>query len=97
MPSKVERNAAMDLLDALSRPGTLPLEDVHLHVVLTATHCFDKTLMSTVVQDNVNPIECVERSALIMASVIHGCPPAGLLKASQEERVREHAPMLFIQ
>jgi hypothetical protein len=37
-----------------------------------ATHCFDKVLMDTLVKDNVNPIEKLERSVLIMGTTIHG-------------------------
>ena len=39
-----------------------------LHIVVAATHCFDKSLLDTVIQGNCNPIERVERSALIVAS-----------------------------
>jgi hypothetical protein len=38
--------------------------------VIVVTHCFDKTLMETVTRDNVNPIEQVERTQLLMASII---------------------------
>ena len=41
----------------------LPIECATLHVVVAATHCFDKSLVNTVVEDNVNPIEKAERSA----------------------------------
>ena len=41
-----------------------------LHIVIAATHSFDKTLMDTAVQKNINPIERVERSTLIMYCVI---------------------------
>jgi hypothetical protein len=77
-----ERKAAFDLLDALSRSGGLVLENVSLHVVIAATHSFDDTLMTCLVQKNMNPIEHVERSMLIMGSVLHG--------VSAKELVREH-------
>ncbi len=67
-----ERTAAFDLLDALSRSGGLILDNVTLHVVIAATHSFDETLMDCLVKKNMNPIERVERSMLLMGSVLHG-------------------------
>ncbi len=63
--------------------------------MVCATHCFDKSLIDTVVQDNVNPIEKLERSTLIVASTIHGLPAAAMLKDDQHARVLEYSPMLF--
>merc|ERR1712079_443424 len=50
-----EKNAAFGLLDALTRSGALAVKGTSLHVVVAATHSFDKTVQETVVQDNVNP------------------------------------------
>merc|ERR1719210_1476663 len=71
---KQEKDAAFDLLDALTKSGGLQVEHASLHVVVAATHCFDQTVMDTVVQENTNPIEQVERSTLIMASTVHQLP-----------------------
>jgi hypothetical protein len=50
--------------------------------------------MDTVVQGNVNPIERVERSALIMASTIHELPACDLIAENQRSRVLTYSPQL---
>jgi len=92
---KVERNKAFDLLDALSRSGALSIDYASLHVVLASTHCFDKSLMDTVLKDNVNPIEKVERSTLIVATTIQHKHVEELIKVEHYDRVRTYSPMLF--
>lgn len=82
-----ERNKAFDLLDALTRSGALAVDEAELHVVIAATHCFDKTLLNCVVQDNVNPIEKVECSELIVASTIQAKKPEDLISPSQFKRI----------
>jgi hypothetical protein len=47
---EAERTKAFDLIDALSRSGFLCFDQASLHVVIAATHCFDKTLLNTVIQ-----------------------------------------------
>ena len=74
-----EKNKAFDLLDALSRSGSFPITYSDLHVIVAVTHCFDKDVMSTVVCDNVNPIEKLECSTLILASAVHGVPARELI------------------
>ena len=89
-----EKSRAFDLLDALSKSGALPVEHASLHVVLAATHGFDKTLLDTVVQNNVNPIERVERSLMIVATTVHRRPAAELLADDQRERFLTYSPRL---
>merc|ERR1711988_245507 len=94
---KKEKDAAFDLLDALTKSGALPITHASLHIVVAATHCFDKTITETVVQDNVNPIDKVERSTLIMASTVHQRPASELICEAQRLRVRFTSPMLFLE
>jgi len=90
-----ERNRAFDLLDALTKSGAMPVAEADLHVVIAATHCFEKSLMKTVVQDSVNPIEKVERSALIVATTVHHLPTVQLIQEEQVPRIALYSPKLI--
>ena len=90
-----ERSRTFDLLDSLTRSGVFGIDDSSLHVVLAATHSFDRTLMRTVIQDNINPIEKVERSNLIISSAIHNVPVIDLIKEEHLERVIASSPKIF--
>lgn len=92
---KTERNKAMDLLDALSSSGALELDSCHVHVVMCATHCFDQTLLDVICRSNVNPIEVVERSALIMASTVHQLKPSELIEEEHKTRLELYSPSMF--
>ncbi len=91
---KDEKHRAFDLLDALSKSGALTIDDATLHVVIAATHCFDRTLMDTVIQDNVNPIEKLERSLMIVGTTIHRLDATELLAEDQRERFFASSPKL---
>jgi hypothetical protein len=93
---RTEKNKAFDLLDALSKSGALPLGNCQLHVLIVVTHCFDRTLMETVTRDNVNPIEKVERTQLIIASAVHAQDDVTpLIRDNQLARVKEFNGNLF--
>lgn len=92
---ETEKNKAFDLIDALSRSGALPFEHASLHVVMGATHCFDKSLTNTVIQDNVNPIEKLERSLLIIATTLHNQPAQELIKLEHVPTVSTYSPLVF--
>lgn len=89
-----ERNKAFDLLDALTKSGAIPIHHASLHVLIASTHRFDKMLIDTVIQQNVNPIEKAERSEMIIATTIHERPAAELLMPDQQERFLGGNPRL---
>jgi hypothetical protein len=89
-----EKAQAFDLLDALTRSGAMAIEEASLHVVIAATHNFDRTLTDTVILDNVNPVEKVERSLLILGTTIHRAPAAELLEEAHRARVMAGTPRL---
>jgi hypothetical protein len=65
-------------------------------VLIVVTHCFDRALMETVTRDNVNPIEKVERTQLIIASVVHQQEDVTpLIRDNQLARVKEFNGKLF--
>jgi len=91
-----EKSRAFDLLDALSRSGSLEIPFSELHVVICATHRFEKNVMETVIQDNINPIEKLEMSTLLMASIILDIPARDLIRSEKErERLEMSFPLLL--
>jgi len=91
-----EKDKAFDLLDALSRSGTLSIDCAELHVIVALTHCFENDVMGTVIQDNINPISKAERSALIVGSTIHDEPCQILLQSNaSQQRLEASFPALF--
>ena len=73
-----EKDKAFNLLDALSRSGSLELGCAELHVVVSVAHCFEEDVMGAVIKDNVNPIEKVEKSWQMVMSAScwnEGCIP----------------------
>mmetsp|Transcript_24736 Transcript_24736/g.36945 ORF Transcript_24736/g.36945 Transcript_24736/m.36945 type:complete len:916 (+) Transcript_24736:133-2880(+) len=83
---KTEKNEAMDLLKAISRSGSLPIANSDLHIIISLSHCFHKNLMSTIIQDNINPIKQVEKSLLVVGSVIHSIAPPMLLSLEEGKK-----------
>jgi len=89
-----EKKKALDLLDAISRSGSLPIDATELHVVIGVAHCFDKSIIETVIQDSINPIASVEKSLLLLASTILGdSPPQEFLNEGTEARHRLEAAL----
>ena len=94
---KAEKSRAFDLLDALSKSGCLSIEHAELHVIVASTHCFERTVVDTVIQGNANPIEAIERSMLIVASAIQEKSAEELVVAGAVPVIKAHSPMLFLQ
>ena len=90
-----EKTRCYDLLDALSCSGSLEIDCASLHVVVAATHCFDESIVNTVVRNNINPIEKVERSMLIVGSTIQGKPPGRLIRPANLAQIEGHSPQLL--
>lgn len=84
---KSETNKAFDLLDALSRSGSLDIAFSELHVLVCATHRFEKSVIETVIQDNINPIEKLEMSTLLMASTILDVPAKDLVRNEKKRKL----------
>jgi len=90
-----EKSRTFDLLDALSRSGSLEIPFSDIHVLICATHQFEKTVIETVIQENINPIEKLEISTLLMASTILGVPSRDLVRSeSDRKRLEKSFPML---
>jgi hypothetical protein len=74
-----EKLKAFDLLDALSRSGDLVFENAEMHIVNGINHCFDESLVDTIVKKNINPIQELDSTALIAAATIYHCSATDLL------------------
>ena len=81
-----DKQQAMDLLVAISRSGSLPIVQSELHIIITVSHCFQNDVVSTVIQDNINPIRKVEQSLLMLGSVIYEKGYEAMLAPAHKER-----------
>ena len=53
-------------------------------MIMGVTHCFEDLVMEAVIQKNMNPIEKMDRSALIVVATIHNVGvPVSLLDGKQ--------------
>ena len=89
---RTEKLQAFGLLDALTKSGALSILDSTIHVIISSAHVFDKSLVNTIIQDNIDPIKKLEQSMLIMAATIHELPAAELVETSQVQRVSTSPP-----
>lgn len=92
---RAEKLKTFGLLDALTKSGALQIDGATIHVIVASVHMFDENVMDTIVQSNINPIEKLEISGLLLASVVHRAPVEELVKNSDVlDRVRHHFPSL---
>jgi len=68
---RVESNEALDLVDALTRSGSLPLAHGELHVLIGVRYSFEQICMATNLEEIINPIEQVDRSSMLIAAMVH--------------------------
>jgi hypothetical protein len=93
---RTEKDKAYDLLDALSRSGSIAMQYSELHVIVCVTHRFEKSVMETVIVNNINPIEKLEMSTMILASTIHGVNAEKLIcNSNDRERLATSFPTLL--
>ena len=91
---RIEKNQAFDLLDAISRSGSLPLQAAELHVIMGVSHRFEESIMETVIKRKMYPIEKMERSALILAAIIQNAGVPALVKGSHHSLLGGDFPAL---
>jgi hypothetical protein len=91
---RLEQQRAFDLLDALTRSGGLAVSEAEVHILVGCSHTFEKSVVETVVQDNINAIEQIERSLLIMASATFEQPAQLLVRPKRLSQVMAASPML---
>ena len=90
-----QKDKAFDLLDSITRSGAIPYVGGQLHVVTVLTHCFDDSLINTLWLESVNPIERVEATGLIAASVIHQVSPSEMVVDSAREKIEKYSRGVF--
>jgi hypothetical protein len=85
---KSEKDKAFDLLDAMSRSGTLPISCAEFHVVVATTQNYAKSIIDTIVQENINPISQMELANTVVAAAIQGDIPVRNLLRNEDDLKR---------
>mmetsp|Transcript_15554 Transcript_15554/g.20454 ORF Transcript_15554/g.20454 Transcript_15554/m.20454 type:complete len:918 (-) Transcript_15554:164-2917(-) len=87
-----EKSKTMDLLDALTRSGELPLKGCSFHVIIAVTQSFEQTVMDTLIKSNSNPIVSLERTSVVMATAIQGKTTKEMLNKRFHDRILSDNP-----
>ena len=93
--TRIEKNSAFDLLDSLSRSGILDIDFCDFHIIVASTHSFDDTLMDTLIKKNINPIDKMERSALIVSTTLERKEVIELIQEQRLEAIQNASPQLL--
>ena len=91
-----EHVRALSLLDALTKGGALDAPYSEVHVVVPTTHHFERTLMATLAHDNVDPIEAIESSMIIIATTLYNTTAQSLVSTGAMAK-RESSPPHLIK
>eukprot|EP00754_Rhynchopus_humris_P031235 Rhum_TRINITY_DN15326_c0_g1::Rhum_TRINITY_DN15326_c0_g1_i1::g.151839::m.151839 len=90
-----EHVRALSLLDALTKSGALDAPYSEVHVVVPTTHHFERVLMATLAHDNVNPIEAIESSMIIVATTLYNTTAQELVSAGAMAKREGRPPHLI--
>jgi len=81
---RLEKQKCFDLLRALTKSGALTITDCSLHVVIASSICFEKTLIDSLIVDNLEPISLIDSAHLLFAKTIHNKSPSELRRTTSE-------------
>eukprot|EP01125_Pyxidicula_operculata_P015607 TRINITY_DN5321_c0_g1_i1.p1 TRINITY_DN5321_c0_g1~~TRINITY_DN5321_c0_g1_i1.p1 ORF type:complete len:1033 (-),score=293.27 TRINITY_DN5321_c0_g1_i1:235-3138(-) len=90
-----ERKIAFDLLDGLTKSGAIPIEYASLHVIIGMSHTFSQSIIDTVIKENRNPVEKIEKSVLLLSSTIKQLPVEEIVNPHESERIRTYSSDIF--
>ena len=68
---KSEKEAAFNLLDALTKSGTVPLKEASVAIIFGFSHSWAESILRTVAKRNRNPLEIATNTAIELARTLH--------------------------
>lgn len=90
--------AVQSLLCVLSNDGAIPLAHTRLDIIVGVTSYFDKSVIDTVIQDNINPLDRVCSSSLLLSNALRRLtqPSSTELELVQSSKTRMAAQLLSL-